>query len=130
MYSIIRLLYRSFFVNGKPLHQVIAGVICAPVGLIVAYLAYFGDPETYYPYWIIVGIVFAIFGVAVFIKGIVGFATVKQSYQSSQINPYAQPYTNPAQYQQPSPQAYSNPAQYQQPSGTNPAQYQQPPIQQ
>ncbi|WP_201366870.1 hypothetical protein [Dictyobacter formicarum] len=106
MISLFRYFYRNFFVNGQPLHQIILGIILAPVGALVAWAAMSADPEHYYPYFILAGIVFAIFGVVLLIKGIIGLSGGKSGpgttamYNNSQ-NPYGQPQYPAQPYGQP-----------------------------
>lgn len=105
MYSLIRILYRSFFVNGKPLHQILIGIALIPVGGLISWASLFADPYHYYPYFVILGIVLAVFGVVLFIKGLIGLANGKPKSAPNAYGAYTGPAQYP-QYQQPYPQQY------------------------
>ncbi|MDQ2885658.1 MAG: hypothetical protein M3Y39_06185 [Chloroflexota bacterium] len=69
MAYLFRTLYRTFFVNGVPLHQVLVGIALVPFGLIISWFALNGDGYYYYPYIAVFGVAFAILGVILAIKG-------------------------------------------------------------
>lgn len=70
MFSLIRALNRSFFVNGHPLSQVIIGILLIPAGGLISWAGFFGDPNYQYPYLAVGGIVLAILGIILIVKGI------------------------------------------------------------
>ena len=106
MISLFRLIYRSLFVKGKPLHQILVGILLIPAGGFVAWASLAADPYHYYPYFAIVGIVFAGFGVALIIKGFIGLLGGTKPVQ-----PQA-PYGGAAQYPQQPQVPYAGQAQY------------------
>lgn len=97
--SLFRMIYRSVFTNGKPWHQVLIGLLLMPVGAIVSWEALYGDPTGYYPYFVLMGIVFAIFGLVILIKGVIGLTTSKPAHPQTAINAqYPQPTYVPPRY--------------------------------
>lgn len=121
MYSIIRLLMRAF-TRGKPLHQLITGIVAIPLGGVIAWAALFADPNYSYPYFVILGVVLAIFGIALIGKALFGFIALAARPKAAPLVAGQMPYAGPAQYpQQPYGQAsypqqpYAQP-QYPQPS--------------
>ncbi|HLX41730.1 MAG TPA: hypothetical protein VKR42_14445 [Ktedonobacteraceae bacterium] len=136
MYSLTRLLFRAL--NGKPLLQVIVGILLIPVGGLISYAAMSGSDGYVYPYWIVGGIVFAIVGVVFIIRGAKTLLKPKPSVQQmpytgpnqyAQQPAYGQPQYPPQAYSQPQypPQAYSQPQQipYSQSQAYEQAQYPQ-----
>lgn len=69
MAYLFRTLYRTFFVNGVPLHQVLVGIALIPFGVIISWFALNGDGYYYYPYIAVFGVAFAILGVILVVKG-------------------------------------------------------------
>jgi len=126
LYSLGRLLFRAL--AGKPLAQLIVGIVLIPAGGLLSFAAMSGD--YIYPYWIVAGIVFAIIGVILIIRGAVALfrpkPSVQQAYFASQGQyppqaPYGQPQYPQAPYGQPPsaypPQAYGQPQNQQVPYG-------------
>ncbi len=105
MFSIIRILTR-YFTRGKPLHQLIAGIVCIPLGGIVAWASLFADPNFSYPYFAILGVVVAIFGVALLGKSLFVFAMLTTKPKAAPLVAGQVPYAGPAQYPQ---QPYGQP---------------------
>ncbi|MBA2396844.1 MAG: hypothetical protein H0V70_29305 [Ktedonobacteraceae bacterium] len=66
MYSLTRLLFRAL--NGRPVAQLIVGIIMLPVGGLISLAAVIGDGENIYPYWIIMGIVFVVVGIVFIVR--------------------------------------------------------------
>jgi hypothetical protein len=135
LFSLLRIIYRNFFVRGKPLHQILIGIGLIPVGGLIAWASLFADPNAYYPYFAIFGGVFAIFGFVLLIKGLMGLAAGAGKPALPVQGQVA--YTNPAQYpQQPyGQQSYGQPqyppqqygqSQYPQPYGQPQQPYSQP----
>lgn len=109
MYSLIRILYRRFFVNGKPLHQILVGIALVPVGGLISWASLFADPYHYYPYFAIAGVVLAVFGVILFVKGLIGLATGKPKSALHAQGAYTSPAQYPQQYPQYPQQPYAQP---------------------
>jgi len=122
LYSLTRLLFRAL--DGKPVPQIIVGIILIPVGGLISFAAMSGD--YIYPYWIIAGIVFAIVGVIFIVRGATTLFKPKPSVQQAMLR--QNPYTGPGQYAQ---QPYGQPqyppqAPYSQPQYYPPQPYGQP----
>ena len=140
MYWIIRMLFRSLFSRGRPLPQLISGIILIPVGGLIAWAALFASEDYYFPYFAVFGVILAIVGIISIIKGLIGLlapaALVAAAGRKSQPVAGQMPYTNPAQYpQQPYAQPQYPQQQYAQPQYPQ-QQYaqpqypqQQPPVQ-
>lgn len=88
MISLFRILYRNFFVNGIPLHQLLIGIILVPAGSGVSWAALFADPYHFYPYFAIAGILFAVLGLLLIGKGLLGLINGKPAQQGMHIQPY------------------------------------------
>jgi hypothetical protein len=115
LYSVTRLLFRAL--AGRPLAQVIVGIVLIPAGGLISFAAMSGD--YIYPYWIIAGIVFAIVGVIFIIRGATILLKPGPSVQQAMMQ--QAPYTGPGQYaQQPPYSQYAQPIPY-----TGPGQYAQ-----
>ena len=123
MYSIVRLLTRAFL-RGKPLHQLLGGIVLIPLGGIVSWAALFADPNYSYPYFVIVGVVLAIFGIALIGKALFGFIALSAQPKTPPLVAGQMPYTGTAQYPQ---QPYAQPQYSQQPYAQ--PQYQQQVVQ-
>jgi hypothetical protein len=104
---LFRHLYRTFYVNGKPSHQLLVGIVLIPLGLIVTFFALFGSEDYTYPIYAIFGIAFAIFGIFLIVKGARGL-TASKSRTPKQQNVAPHPSQVYGQGQQPiyPPQAY------------------------
>jgi hypothetical protein len=100
LYSLTRLLFRAL--DGKPVPQIIVGIILIPVGGLISFAAMSSD--YIYPYWIIAGIVFAVVGVIFIIRGATTLFKPKPSMQQAMLR--QNPYTGPGQYAQ---QGYASP---------------------
>ncbi len=109
MFSLSRLLYR--WLAGRPLLQLIVGIIMIPLGGLISFAAMSGD--NIYPYWIIGGIVFAIFGIVFIIRGATTLLRPKPALQQASLprHPYAGQgqYAQQPPYSQPQPQPYAQP---------------------
>ncbi len=97
MYSLMRLLFRAL--NGKPLAQIIVGIIMIPSGALISIAAMMGG-DYIYPYWIVAGIAIAIVGIVFIVRGTKARSQPKPSVQQTTYNapgqyapqqPYAQP---------------------------------------
>ncbi len=114
MFSLSRLLFR--WLAGRPLAQLIVGTIMIPVGGLISFAAMSGDYV--YPYWIIGGIAFAIFGIIFIIRGVTTLLKPKPAVQ--QVMMRQAPYPGPNQYAPQYP--YGQPPQpYGQPPYASPA---------
>ncbi|HLJ35278.1 MAG TPA: hypothetical protein VKU38_16615, partial [Ktedonobacteraceae bacterium] len=125
MYSLTRLLFRAL--RGRPLLQVIVGILLIPVGGLISFAAVSGSDGYIYPYWIIAGIVFAIVGVIFIVRGAMTLLKPKPSVQRAMAQP--NPYMGPNQYAQQSP--YGSPGSPQYPPGQGyapPVYPPQPPV--
>jgi hypothetical protein len=111
MYSIFRLLIRAFK-RGKPLHQLLFGIVAIPLGAVISWAALFADPNYSYPYFVIVGALLAIFGIALIGKALFGFVALAAQPKAAPLVAGQVPYTGPAQYPQ---QPYAQPQYPQQP---------------
>ena len=79
MYSLTRLIFR--LLAGKPLAQLIVGIILIPVGGLLSFAAMASD--YIYPYWIIAGIVLAIVGIVLIVRGARALLKPKPSVQQA-----------------------------------------------
>lgn len=132
MYSLTRLLFRAL--RGRPILQVIVGILLIPVGALISYAATSGSDGYVYPYWIIGGIVFAVVGVIFIVRGAMTLLKPKPSVQQAMLQ--QTPYTGPNQYAQqpyygspqypPQGQSYAAPAYPPQAYGQPPMPYNQP----
>lgn len=77
MSYLLRQLYYYIYINSKPSHQTIFGIIFIPLGIIIFYWALYGDPTGYYPFFVVFGIVFSIVGILLTVKGIRGLTYKK-----------------------------------------------------
>jgi len=107
MFSLSRLLYR--WLAGRPLLQLIVGIFMIPIGGLISIGAMSGNDI--YPYWIVGGIVFAIFGIVFIIRGATTLLRPKPALQQASLP--QQPYAGQGQYAQQPP--YSQPQPYAQP---------------
>ena len=105
MYSIIRLLMRSFK-RGKPAHQLIAGIIAIPLGALITWASLFADPNAIYPYFVLVGIVVIGFGIALLGKALFGFVALAARPKATPPVAGQVPYAGTPQYSQ---QPYAQP---------------------
>lgn len=105
MYSIFRLLMRSF-TRGKPLHQLIGGIVAIPLGGLITWASLFADPTAVYPYFVIVGIVLIGFGIALIGKALFSFVVLAARPKAAPLVAGQVPYTGSAQYPQ---QPYAQP---------------------
>ncbi len=96
MYSLTRLLFRAL--RGRPLLQVIVGILLIPVGGLISFAAMSGSDGYIYPYWIIAGIVFAIVGIIFIVRGAMTLVKPKPSVQRVMGQPAS--YMGPNQYAQ------------------------------
>ncbi len=120
MYSLMRLLFRAL--NGKPVAQIIVGIIMIPVGALISIAAMIGNGQYIYPYWIVAGIAIAIIGIVFIVRGAKARNLPKPSVQQAAYSAPGQyapppaygqpqaPYGQPPVYGQPQPQApYAQP---------------------
>ncbi len=108
------------------MHQLIAGIICIPLGAIVAWASLFADPNFSYPYFAILGVVVVGFGIALLGRALFGFAGLAGKPKATPLVAGQVPYTGPAQYPQ---QPYGQPQyppQVAQPYAAQPPYPQQP----
>jgi hypothetical protein len=91
--------------------QLIVGIIMIPLGGLISFGAMSGD--SIYPYWIVGGIVFAIFGIVFIIRGATSLLRPKPALQQASMSqhPYAGQgqYAQQPPYSQPQPQPYAQP---------------------
>ncbi len=110
MYSLMRLLFRAL--HGKPVAQIIVGIIMIPVGGLISIAALKGNGEYIYPYWIVAGIAVAVVGIVFIVRGAKARIQPKPSVQQAtnapqyapQV-PYGQPQPPYGQPQPPYPYA-------------------------
>ena len=98
MYSLTRLLFRAL--RGRPLLQVIVGILLIPVGGLISFAAVSGSDGYIYPYWIVGGIVFAVVGVIFIVRGAMTLLKPKPSVQQAMGYGQPTPYMGPNQYAQ------------------------------
>lgn len=92
MISLSRLLFRKL--EGKPKTQLIVGIFMIPIGLFISFAAIIGD--YIHVYWLIAGLVFALFGVIFIIRGATALRKPKPSMQQAIYQQY--PYPGQGQY--------------------------------
>jgi hypothetical protein len=69
---LLRQIYYLIYVNSKPSHQTILGIVFIPLGVVISYFALYGDPSSYYPYFVVFGVAFSIMGILLTAKGVRG----------------------------------------------------------
>ncbi|MBV9616197.1 MAG: hypothetical protein JO011_18180 [Ktedonobacteraceae bacterium] len=88
MYSLIRLLFRAL--DGKPVAQIIVGVVMIPLGGLISIVAMIGTGHYIYPYWIVAGIAAAIVGIVFIVRGARALVAPKPAVQQAAYSPQGQ----------------------------------------
>jgi hypothetical protein len=87
MFSLSRLLFRKL--EGKPKSQLIVGILMIPIGLFISFATITG--EYIHPYWLVAGLVFAVFGVMFIIRGATALRKLKPLVQQAMYQQYPHP---------------------------------------